>query len=402
MASVADRRAAASGTALSPADARVREQLLQRMRSLDHNCLQAALEGLQGMRDGDFTLVAVPVTEPVTERADDPLLAEMTAVFNSMLARAQATLAAYNELRSGLAAALGDHSCMDALTQRMHSLSDHCLADLLHGLNAAAAGDLTHEARPQTTAVTARHGESPGELAEVFNTMLAQAQGGLEAYNNMRMELAAMIRQIRGSASVVSANSQTMSAASQESGAAIDQIAQATTSVAEGAERQMSMVLDVRAVSEDAVRLAETASGVAAEGVKLTAEIGAIADQTNLLALNAAIEAARAGDQGRGFAVVAEEVRKLAESAASASASTRESFNGLSASVQSVADCITRINEAVEQVARVADDTSAATEQVSASAEQSSATTQHIASTAEALTGMARELEQLVERFTVS
>ncbi len=44
--------------------------------------------------------------------------------------------------------------------------------------------------------------------------------------------------------------------------------------------------------------------------------INGIADQTNLLALNAAIEAARAGDHGKGFAVVAEEVRKLAEESA--------------------------------------------------------------------------------------
>jgi methyl-accepting chemotaxis protein len=72
----------------------------------------------------------------------------------------------------------------EALRLRLRSMHDHCLTNLLAGLEAMSRGDLTVRAYPRTTPIEMRS-DNPEtqELVDLFNAMLGQAQSALETYN---------------------------------------------------------------------------------------------------------------------------------------------------------------------------------------------------------------------------
>ena len=377
-------------------------QLKTRLASLDANCLTGLVAGMEALRAGDLTFTVTPVTEPITDAQASGDVAELVALFNAMLDKAQTAIAGYDAVRQELRAALGDRSCLAELQGRLTSLSDNCLVSLGEGLDAMTRGDLTVDAQPVTTPLTAAPDADLGQLGETFNTMLARAQCGLVAYNAMRGQLGDMIGEIAETATGVAGASEQLSCTAVQTGQAIDEIARASADLAGGAERQVSAISSTQDLSQQAGTLAQTAHEIAGQGVAMTAQIASIADQTNLLALNAAIEAARAGESGRGFAVVADEVRKLAESSAATVRDTEQAFNALARSVSEVAGVVERIEAATGDVLAVAEDASAATQQMSASAEQSTASTQEVGAASQELAARAGELDQLVGRFTLA
>jgi methyl-accepting chemotaxis protein len=96
---------------------------------------------------------------------------------------------------------------------------------------------------------------------------------------------------------------------------------------------------------------------ITASSGKISNIIGLIDDiafQTNLLALNASVEAARAGDAGKGFAVVAVEVRRLAQSAASASSDVKalidQSATEVAGGSKLVAEAASKLNAILDAV----------------------------------------------------
>jgi methyl-accepting chemotaxis protein len=394
------RRSSTEPAAVAAPDPAAAE-LSTRLRSLHDNCLTNLVAGLDAMTRGDLTVHVAPVTKPIAARSEHAETQELIDVFNSMLAKAQAALEGYNQVRETLREALGDQSSLEDLSARLTSLSDHCLTGLGDGLAAMAQGDLTVAVHPATTPLDAPRGKQLGTLGETFNAMLGKAQGGLEAYNATREGVAEMIARINDTAGQVAGASEQMSATTSESGTAIENIARLSSTVAEGASRQIQSIESAQQINREAEGLAQEAGRLAESGVALTSQISAIADQTNLLALNAAIEAARAGESGRGFAVVADEVRKLAESSNVTVRETEAAFHGLAASITDVSACIERMSLATGDVVTIAREAGDATADVSAATQQSSAATQEIAASSDDLAQLATSLQGLVANFRV-
>jgi len=331
------------------------------------------------------------------------------------------------------------------VVERLDAVERAAKDNLMRGLQAVAAGDLTVELHAATASASDFDSDEVGELmrhTEMFRDAIVDCY---DAYNQSTDRLRQLVATMSSTAGSVGAASQEMSSTSEEAGKATGEIAQAINDVAEGAERQARMAEDAqrsaqeiaRAVAESAesaertAEVANNAHEAAKQGVDAAEEankamqsvrdsseavteairelaskseqigmivqtITGIAEQTNLLALNAAIEAARAGEQGRGFAVVAEEVRKLAEDSQHAA----HEISGLIGSMQ---EETTKAVAVVEDGAKRTRDGAAVVEQtreafltIGTAVEDMNARIEQIAAASQQITASANSMEQSV------
>ncbi|WEJ58748.1 methyl-accepting chemotaxis protein [Devosia sp. FJ2-5-3] len=289
-------------------------------------------------------------------------------------------------------------------------------------LGAMARADLRDRMRGEYRGAFAQLRQSTNSVADKIEEIILQLR---DTSRNLKQATG----EILAGANDLSERTTRQAATIEETSAAMDQLATTVTSNAEqarkasdGAGRMTHVAEASNAVMQQATQAMERISTSATKISNIIGLIDDIAFQTNLLALNASVEAARAGESGKGFAVVAVEVRRLAQSAAQASADIKHLIEQSGGEVRNgsrlVADVAGRLSEIIEgvrnsaalmsNIANHSQAQAAGISQINVAVRQMDEMTQHNAALVEEMNasieqteGQASRVDGIVETFTL-
>ena len=248
---------------------------------------------------------------------------------------------------------------LEALAQKFNKLMEtvagglHDAGSVLSGL---ANADLSRRMEGQ-------YAGAFGELQRDTNAVVDKLTDILGRLKKTSFDLKTATGEILAGANDLSERTTKQAATIEETSAAMEQLADTVLKNSERASQASENAADVTGAATEGgavmLKANEAMERITTSSGKISNIIGLIDDiafQTNLLALNASVEAARAGEAGKGFAVVAIEVRRLAQSAAGASAEIKALIETSAAEVSTgsrlVSDAASKLDNMLEAVRR--------------------------------------------------
>ena len=274
---------------------------------------------------------------------------------------------------------------------------DHAVRHAGDVLTRLAQGDLTAR-------VTAEFHPEFEQIRQDTNAVADRLSGIVQQLQRTSSSVKTATGEILAGANDLSERTTRQAAAIEQTSAAVEQLSSA---VQENAGRAAIASRKAQVVSSDATEggaVMEQANSamaaIEASSRKISNIIGLIDDiafQTNLLALNASVEAARAGDAGKGFAVVAVEVRRLAQSAAAASAEVKQLVEASAAEVKSGSLVVGQASETLLNILRGARESSALIDSIAAANREQSFSLHELAAAIKQMDEMTQHNAALVE-----
>ena len=257
-----------------------------------------------------------------------------------------------------------------SVSERLESLSRHCVAEFNAALKKMANGDLTGEIHPVTKPLEINAQDEFGRMAQTVNVMIARVQESIGLFAQAQTSLRSLIGEVKSSAERVGGTSDTLAEAASNARLAVSQIAGSVEEVARAADQSATTSQEMASGSDQQARSATEAAEamVRLQDAVSSAQTGGRRQQDATQQADAGMR--QAAQAVEGVAHSAQQMAHSAQQAAQVAESGGKSVEQTIASISRIKTQVEASSEKVRELGRKGQEIGAIVETIDQIAEQ--------------------------------